>query len=132
MLGVDGSTPVGILHGRETATTTRYEFEQNIRWFVPKRHRAQLDSPWRYGLVLGKPVHSDQSCVDDAGGGVVRARAIVRLVANVCWDASRVLCVQTYQLTENARNVDKLTSKHGPHCFKKGKHRIQRICGTSR
>ena len=51
-LGTDGRTAYGRLHGKES-TARICEFGGRVLWFVPKKHRAKLDSRWRYGTFLG-------------------------------------------------------------------------------
>lgn len=45
----------------------------------------------------------------------VRARAILRLIPEVKWDASKILGVETTPLTEHTRWLDTLESKKDPH-----------------
>ena len=86
-----------------------------ILWFVPKRLRSNLDSPWRYGIFLGQSMNSDQHFIGVSGGDVVRARAILRLIPEARWDAQRVLGVNTTPLTEHSRFFDSIEGKPDPH-----------------
>ena len=81
-LGSDGKTAYGRLHGREGRDRICGSGE-HIMWYVPKKMRAKLDQRWRYGVVLGRFMASDQHFVGLAGGEVVCARAIVRLVPSI-------------------------------------------------
>ena len=67
MLGRDGRTAVGRLHGKETRDHI-CEFGEKIMWFVPARLRGKLGKKWRYGVFLGRSMSSDQNYVGIAGG----------------------------------------------------------------
>ena len=82
---------------------------------MPARLRGKLDQKWRYGVFLGRSLSSDQNFVGIAGGNVVRARAILRLVPSARWDSARLLGVTTTPLTENSRFMDDIETKDAPH-----------------
>ena len=49
------------------------------------------------------------------GGGVVRARAIIRLIPEARWDPARVLGVQVTSWTENSKFMNDIDEKEDPH-----------------
>ena len=57
---------------------------------MPKQSRGKLDVRWRYGVFIGRSIHSDHNFVSLQDGSVVRARAIVKLSTEVRWDAQKV------------------------------------------
>ena len=90
MLGRDGRTAFGRLHGKETRDHI-CELGEKVLWFVPAKLRAKLDQKWRYGIFLGRSLSSDQMFIGIAGGDVVRAKAIIRLVPSCRWDMHRIM-----------------------------------------
>ena len=52
LLGSDGHTAYGRLHGKETSERL-CEFGERVLWFVPKAIRSKLDQRWRYGFFWG-------------------------------------------------------------------------------
>ena len=116
LVGPDGQTPYSRLHGKNSSKKL-CEFGEKLLWFVPKRLRSKLDSPWRYGVFLGVSMCSDQYFIGTHGGDVVRARAILRLIPDKRWDAERLMAVRTTPLTESTRYFDSLESKTDPHEF---------------
>ena len=83
-LDTDGRTAYGRLHGKES-TARICEFGERVLWFVPKKHRAKLDSIWRYGTFLGRASNCDQNFIGLSDGTIATARAIVRLVPSLRW-----------------------------------------------
>ena len=59
LVGKDGETPYSRLHGKSSSKKL-CELGEKVLWFVPKRLRSKLDSPWRYGIFLGASMSSDQ------------------------------------------------------------------------
>ena len=88
-LGPDGTSPYGRLHGRDSRERI-CEIGERIIWFIPTEMRAKLDQRWEYGIFLGRSMASYQNFVGLANGVVVCARAIVRVVSNIRWDADKV------------------------------------------
>ena len=72
VLGLDGKTPYGRLHGREKRERI-HEFGERIMWYAPKHVRTKLDQRQRYGIFLGRSMASDQNFVGLASGEVVCA-----------------------------------------------------------
>ena len=61
------------------------EMGEKVLWYVPKKLKGKSEQPWRYGVFLGRALGSDQNYIGLRNGDVVRARAIVRLVAGSRW-----------------------------------------------
>ena len=113
-LGPDGHTPYGRLHGREGRERI-CEFGERVMWYVPKKLRAKLDQRWRYGVFLGRSMSSDQNFVGLASGDVVCARAIVRLVPEVRWDAEKVSAIRITPFEFKTRAQDVIEEDPDPH-----------------
>ena len=113
-LGPDGKTPYGRLHGREGRERI-CEFGERIMWYVPKKMRAKLDQRWRYGIFLGRSMASDQNFVGLTSGEVVCARAIVRLVPSIRWDADKVGIIHVTPFDYKSRHQDVIEEDHDPH-----------------
>ena len=116
MLGRDGHTAYGRLHGKETRERL-CELGERVLWFVPKKLRAKADQPWRYGVFLGRALGSDQNKIGLPNGDVVRARAMVRLVPEARWSSERLFAIKTTPLTEHTRWLDKIEGRDAPHTF---------------
>ena len=84
MIGPDGRTGYGRLHGKEV-TERICEFGERILHYIPRKMRAKMDSRWKYGIFLGRSMHSDQNFVGLMDGSVTTARAMVRLVPSARW-----------------------------------------------
>ena len=78
---------------------------------------VHLMPPWLYGICLGRSLNSGQNMIGVHGSGVVRARAIIRLVPEARWDPARVLGVQTTPLEENNRFMNDIDARDDPHGF---------------
>ena len=113
-LGPDGKTPYGRLHGREGRERI-CEFGERIMWYVPKKMRAKLDQRWRYGIFLGRSMASDQNFVGLASGGLVCARAIVRLVPSIRWDADKEGIIHVTPFHYKSRHHDVIEENPDPH-----------------
>ena len=113
-LGPDGRTAYGRLHGRE-GRERMCEFWERIMWFVPKELRSKLDQRWRYGIFLGRPMSSDQQIVGLANGEVVCARASVRLVLGLRWDAEKIGAIRITPFDFKTRNQDAIEEDPDPH-----------------
>ena len=90
--------PFHMLHGKDTDEKPM-ECGKTVLWFVPKSLRAKLGQRWRYGIFLGRSMNSDQNILGIHGGGVIRARAIIRLIPAARWDAERILGVKVTPLS---------------------------------
>ena len=84
-------------------------------WYVPKKRRAKLEPRWRNGVFLGRAWNSDQNYVGLLDGTVVRARALVRVLPSLRWDAERITKVSGTPLSMNVLNFDGIESHHDPH-----------------
>ena len=84
-------------------------------WFVPKKLRSKLDQRWRYGIFLGRSMSSDQHFVGLANGEVVCARAIVRLVLSLRWDAEKIRAIRITPFDFKTRNQDAIEEDPDPH-----------------
>ena len=60
-------------------------------------------------------MNSDQNFVGVQGGGVVRARALLRLAPEYRWDVQKTLEIGITPLTESSRYMDSLESLDAPH-----------------
>ena len=65
-------------------------------------------------FCLGRPLSSDQNFIGVAGGDVVRARALIRLIPSARWDSERIMGVRTTPLTEHSRFMDTIEEKTSP------------------
>ena len=113
-LGPDGHTAYGRLHGREGRERI-CEFGERIMWYVPKKLRAKLDQRWRYGIFLGRSMSSDQNYVGLVNGDVICARAIVRVVPSIRWDADKVGLISITPHTFKTKNMDVIEEDSDPH-----------------
>ena len=113
-LGPDGQTPYGRLHGREGHERI-CEFGERIMWYVPKKLRSKLDQRWRYGVFLGRSMSSDQNFVGLNNGDVVCARAIVRLIPEIRWDADRIGIVRITPFEFKTKAQDTIEEDPDPH-----------------
>ena len=116
MTGPDKKTAYYRMHGKET-NERLVEFGERVLWFVPKKLRSKLDRPWNYGVFLGRSISSDQNFIGVAGGQVVRARAMIRLVPSARWDLGRLLGVQVTPLQEHSSFLDSIETHDAPHDF---------------
>ena len=113
-LGSDGHTPYGRLHGREGHERI-CEFGEHIMWYVPKKLRSKLDQRWRYGVFLGRSMSSDQNFVGLNNGDVVCARAIVRLIPEIRWDADRIGAIRITPFEFKTKAQDTIEEDPDPH-----------------
>ena len=58
--GPDGRSGFGRLHGKEV-TERICKFGERILYYVPRKLRAKMDPRWRYGVFVGRSMHSDQT-----------------------------------------------------------------------
>ena len=110
----EGRTAYGRLHGREGIEKV-CEFGEVVMWYVPKKIRAKLDQRWRYGVVLGRSLSSDQNYIGLNNGDVVCARAIVRVVMGIRWNADRVSKIHTTPITFKSTSQDLIEEETEPH-----------------
>ena len=108
-LGRDGRTAYGRLHGRE-ARMRICELGEKVLWYVHVKLRAKADQRWRYGCFLGRSLGSDQNFIGLANGGIIRARAMVRLTP----DAQRLLSLKATPLAESTKWLDKIEEHEQP------------------
>ena len=113
-LNDQGRTAYGLLHGREGHERI-CEFGERIMWFVPKKLRAKLDQRWRYGIFLGRSLSSDQNFIGLNSGEVVCARAMVRVVPAIRWDADRVANIHVSPLGFKNNSQDRIEEEAEPH-----------------
>ena len=113
LLGSDGRTAYGRLHGREGRERI-CEFGETIMWFVPKKLRSKLDQRWRYGTFLGRALGSDQNYIGLKSGEVVCARAIVRVVPNARWSSDRISRITTSPMSFKAGTLDRIEESADP------------------
>ena len=90
---------------------------KKVLWYVPKQSRGKLDARWRYGVFIGRSMNSDQNFVSLQDGYVVKARAIVRVIPEVRWDAQRIQNITMTPLDERARSgtLDAIEEAEEPH-----------------
>ena len=110
----EGRTAYGRLHGREGIEKV-CEFGEVVMWYVPKKIRAKLDQRWRYGVFLGRSLSSDQNYIGLNNGDVVCARAIVRVVMGIRWNADRVSKIHTTPITFKSTSQDLIEEETEPH-----------------
>ena len=84
-----GKTPYGELHGKERRERVA-EFGEKIMWYVPKQLRGRMDVRWRYGVFLGRALHSDMNYIGLHDGTVITARAMCRVVPSARWSSDRL------------------------------------------
>ena len=113
-LDAHGKTAYGRLHGREGIEKI-CEFGERVMWFVPKKLRAKLDQRWRYGVFLGRSLSSDQNFIGINTGEVVCARAMVRVVPSIRWDAERISKITTSPMTFKSNTQDRIEEASEPH-----------------
>ena len=77
--------------------------------------RAKLDQRRRYGVVLARSMANDQIFVCLAGGEVVCARAIVKLVPSIRWDAEKVGVINVTHFDFKTRTQDVIEENPEPH-----------------
>ena len=112
--GTDGHTAYGRLHGREVKDRIA-RCGEKVMWFVPAKQRAKLDQRWRYGFFIGRSINSDQNFVATLSGDVVRARAIIRVVPSVRWDADAISQLHVTPTREQTDFQDLIEQSHQPH-----------------
>ena len=113
-LDSDGRTAYGRLHGREGHERT-CEFGERVICYVPKKLRAKLDQRWRYGIFLGRALSSDQNMIGLNNGEVVCARAMVRVIPGVRWDADRVAKIHVSPMNFKTSSQDRIEEEAEPH-----------------
>ena len=114
MLGTDGRTAWGRMHGKE-ATERLCQFGEKVLWYVPKKSRAKLDVRWRHGIFLGRSMNSDQNFIGLPDGSVTGARAMVRLVPKKRWDTERTGNISATPMDFKTRNLDIIEQGPEPH-----------------
>ena len=114
VLGTDGRTAYGRLHGREVKERIA-EFGEKIMWYVPKRRRVKLDVRWRYGTFLGRALHCDQNYIGLHDGTVTCARAIVRVVPTSRWDFDRIQRITDVPTDVKTKAIDQIEETLEPH-----------------
>ena len=114
VLGTDGRTAWGRLHGKE-ATERICQFGEKVLWYVPKKQRLKLDVRWRHGIFLGRSMSSDQNFIGLADGSVTCARAMVRLVSKRRWDTEQIGNISALPMDFKTRNLDIIEQGPEPH-----------------
>ena len=114
VLGTDGRTAWGRLHGKE-CTERICEFGEKILWYVPKKQRAKLDVRWRHGLFLGRSMNSDQNFIGLPDGSVTCARAMVRLVPKKRWDMAQLGNLTAMPMDYKTKHLDIIEQGPEPH-----------------
>ena len=82
---------------------------------MPKKLRAKLGQRWRYGLILGRSLSSDQNYIGLSSGEVICARAIVRVVPHMRWSHDLVSKINISPLTFRSGALDKIEESAEPH-----------------
>ena len=118
-LGTDGRTAYGRLHGKES-TARICEFGERVLWFVPKKHRAKLDSRWRYGTFLGRASNCDQNFIGLSDGTIATARAIVRLVPSLRWNIDKLGLITGVPMDHRTKTYDIIEEDEAPHMHPSG------------
>ena len=113
-LDATGRTAYGRLHGREGVENI-CEFGELVMWFVPKKLRSKLDQRWRYGVFLGRSLSSDQNFIGLNSGEVVCARAMVRVVPALRWNAERISKIHTSPMGYKSGSQDRIEEEADPH-----------------
>ena len=116
MLGTDGCTAFGRLHGRELKERI-CEFGEVVMWYIPRRVRGKLDVRWRYGLFLGRSPNSDENVLGLPNGKVIRARAMLRVVIHARWSNERFDAVNMSPIKERLHRstIDEIETQQQPH-----------------
>ena len=114
VLGTDGRTAWGRLHGKE-ATERICQFGEKVLWYVPKKQRMKLDVRWRHGIFLGRSMNSDQNYIGLIDGSVTCARAMVRLVHKKRWDTDHVGNISALPMDFKTRQLDIIEQGSEPH-----------------
>ena len=109
MLGTDGHTAYGRLHGREGSERI-CEFGEHVLWYVPKKARGKLNARWRHGTFLGRSLSSDQNYIGLISGEVTVARAMVRMMPSMRWDLDRVSKISCTPMTFKINDLDHIES----------------------
>lgn len=80
------------------------EFGETVFYYIPKNARRKLDPRWKLGVCLGKAWGPDQSYIGVPDGSVIRARALVRVVASKRWPAARLARITMTPKTKKGNN----------------------------
>ena len=83
-VGPDGRTGFGRLHGKEVSERI-CEFGERVLYYVPKKLRSKMDARWKYGVFVGRAMHSDINYIALTDGSVTQARAMARLASCARW-----------------------------------------------
>ena len=114
VLGTDGRTAWGRLHGKE-ATERICQFGEKVLWYVPKKQRAKLDVRWRHGVFLGRSMNSDQNYIGLSDGSVTCARAMVRMVHRKRWDTDKIGNITALPMDYKTKHLDIIEQGSEPH-----------------
>ena len=82
---------------------------------MPAKRRRKLEPRWLNGVFLGRAWNSNQHVVGLSDGTVVRARAMVRIVPSLRWDAQRLLSVSGTPTDLSIATVDSIEETDDPH-----------------
>ena len=82
---------------------------------MPKKLRSKLDQRWRYGVLLGRPLGSDQNFIGVNSGEVVCARAIVRVVPSIRWSSDRISKIDVSPFAFKIGTLDHIEESMDPH-----------------
>ena len=114
-LDAEGRTPYGHLHGKEIRDRLA-EVGEVVLWYVPMKARAKLECKWRYGVFLGRSLHTDANYVGLNDGSVVMARALTRVIPSDRWSITRIHKISGIPGAHRA-HFDALESEPEPHSF---------------
>ena len=83
---------------------------------TPKVRRSKLDQKWRYGVVVGRSLGSDQNHIALSDGSMTRARAMVKLVrGGDGWNFGWLVRLKATPLTEHSKLLDGMETSGKPH-----------------
>ena len=74
-----------------------------------------MDMIWRYDVFMGRALESDQNYIALSDGSITRARAMVRVVPSLRWDAARVDAISATPYMEKPHQQDSIEAEPNPH-----------------
>ena len=105
------------MHGRETIDRVA-EFGEQIMWYVPVARRSKMDLRWRYGIFLGRALHTDHNYIGLYDGSITTARAITRVTEDIRWDFAAVnrICGSMLDMvkTHDSAEEESIPHQHPP------------------
>ena len=75
-----------------------------------------LDHTWRYGICLGRALHSDSNFIGLNDGSIVTARAMVRVIPQNRWCVQRMHAIAGVPGVHRAA-FDSIEAEPEPHAF---------------